>query len=400
MTSREFFRRYFFKTLLVIVVLQLAIILIVQNSNHAPKAIRDQISLIEGRTIMFNPLMNDTDKDPKDDLSIAELKDALHGQIQQIDRQLIYTPNKGFFGNDSIAYTISDGRKTSKPVFITIEVIENRPPIAQADSVSTYNGLTTPISVLANDVDKENDSLFVADFTLPKHGKLNKTNNVFFYTSTELTATNDQFEYKVSDGKSIKKTTVNIDIKSKSDKMYPWFTKDVGNNQIKGNAEKKNKRYNIAGAGADIWANNDAFTYMYQFQEGDFEIFTKVEHINAIDDYTKGGIMVREDLGKSSRHLFLALHAQLGTGVYQRKTINGQTLAFNKNQEILPPYYLKVKRQENKFTFSIAKDTNHWNEVYSTEFNLPNRIYLGLVCCSHNTNQMASVEYSNTSIRN
>ncbi len=399
MTSREFFRRYFLKTLLVLIAIQMVIITIVQYSNHRPKALRDETSVIEGRTVKINPLENDTDKDIDNQLSIAFFNSVQHGKIEQDGRLLIYTPEKGFFGQDSILYTITDGKKTSQPAVVFIEVIENLPPTANPDSLKTYPGILTPVFVLSNDADKEQDSLFVSDFTQPKHGSLSLENNTFYYTSTDPKATEDHFEYEVNDGKSAKKTNVHIALKPKNDALYPWFVQDVGNTQFKGKVDRIGDRFSITGSGADIWYARDAFAFMYQYLEGDFEISTKVEKVQVIDGYTKSGIMVREDLGESSRHLFMALNAQLGSAVYQREKTNWQSQGFAKNDKILPPYWLKMKRQENHFTFFIAKDGRSWEEVYQTDFDLPNRVFVGLLSCSHNHNREATVEYSHVNLK-
>ena len=395
MTRREFFKQHFLKLLLIFIILQLGIITIVQKQNHKPVAVKDEKSVIEGRQLKISPLFNDTDKDKDDKLVIASIKQPLHGKAEFTERLITYIPSKGFFGNDSMEYTISDGDKESKAGIIRISVIENLPPNTQDDKVTLYNGSLAQISVLKNDKDKENDSLYITEYTSPGLGVLKQKGNLLFYSANSPKAATDSFQYTISDGKSIsRKTTVHINIKAKTDAMYPWLVQDVGNTAIKGKVEKKGNKYIVFGSGADVWWQKDAFTYMYQYVSGDFEISTRVNNIEATEDHAKSGIMVRKSLDQSSEHVFLALNYKMGISSYQRSKFNGQSASFKKVKNIYAPYWLKLKRKGTTFSFEISKDNKTWEEISQIESDLPEDIYLGLVTCSHKNNEVAKNTYS------
>ena len=125
MTLREFLKYHLLKVLLGLVVLQLIILTIVQNYNHRPGAMADNVEILEDNTLKISPITNDSDKDKEDELTIKNFSSPLFGKIEQKSNSLYYTPNKDFFGADSLTYTITDGKKESKPAKILINVIKN-----------------------------------------------------------------------------------------------------------------------------------------------------------------------------------------------------------------------------------------------------------------------------------
>jgi VCBS repeat-containing protein len=76
--------------------------------NDAPVAAADSGSTNQGTPVLLNVLANDTDVDG-DALTIAAVGGAANGTVQILNGQVRYAPNSGFTGNDSFAYTVSDG---------------------------------------------------------------------------------------------------------------------------------------------------------------------------------------------------------------------------------------------------------------------------------------------------
>jgi VCBS repeat-containing protein len=76
--------------------------------NDAPVAVADSGSTNEGTPVLLNVLANDSDVDG-DPLTISAVGQAANGTVQILNGQVRYAPNAGFVGQDSFAYTISDG---------------------------------------------------------------------------------------------------------------------------------------------------------------------------------------------------------------------------------------------------------------------------------------------------
>ncbi|KAI3966935.1 hypothetical protein MKX01_017586 [Papaver californicum] len=78
----------------------------VYSSEYFPKAYNDAVSVWEDESVSFDALGNDYFAGGT--ANIVESSMPLHGSLLQYGRLFRYTPYKGFFGNDSFSYTISD----------------------------------------------------------------------------------------------------------------------------------------------------------------------------------------------------------------------------------------------------------------------------------------------------
>jgi len=96
MTLREFMRFHLLKVLLIFVGIQVGIVAIIQNYNHPPHAWPDRVSMIEGRRIEITPLLNDSDKDVEDVITLLSFTTPAHGSVEQKEKMFYYTPGKGF----------------------------------------------------------------------------------------------------------------------------------------------------------------------------------------------------------------------------------------------------------------------------------------------------------------
>ncbi|REL28146.1 tandem-95 repeat protein [Thalassotalea euphylliae] len=136
----------------------------VNAANNAPQALDDSVT-VEQNSIdnPVNVLANDSDIDG-DELVVSSAA-ANHGHVVILaNGALNYTPEQSFHGEDTIAYSISDGKGGSASASVKVTVSEkpvNKAPIAVDDSVTISTINTTTIDVLANDSDPENDELSV-----------------------------------------------------------------------------------------------------------------------------------------------------------------------------------------------------------------------------------------------
>lgn len=399
MTLREFWRYHFLKVLLILVVIQIGVIAFIQNYNHKPVAVRDIGKVIENRKLKISPLLNDTDKDENTELSIASFAQPEHGTVEQRGNLLYYSPAKNFFGSDSIQYIVGDGKKTSKPNYISIEVTENLPPEVVPDTVTVYAGKTIFISPLGNDSDLEEDSIFISEFTQAEKGTLIKEKNGFYYTAPKGSATVEKFTYKASDWKSTSEpTSVLIKIQSSSEALYPWMAMDIGNTALKGTSEKTENGYTLTASGADIWGNADAFQFMYQYVEGDCEFIAKVESIEGTEGWVKAGIMVRENLSPGAKCSFVVLSNSNGATVHQRLEQNDGMQGTDKHPEGVAPYWVKLQRKGNEFSYSFSENGANWTVMETFQNPMSENVYIGVVCTSHNNEELATIEYSHLKI--
>ena len=78
------------------------------TKNTPPVAKKDKVKTKYETEITIDVLKNDSDKD-EDKLTIISYTDPENGTVENVDGELLYTPNDKFSGKDSFEYTISDG---------------------------------------------------------------------------------------------------------------------------------------------------------------------------------------------------------------------------------------------------------------------------------------------------
>jgi regulation of enolase protein 1 (concanavalin A-like superfamily) len=395
MNLREFMRFHLLKTLLLLVAIQIAIVAIIQNFNHRPQALPDHVSMIEGRSIKITPLSNDFDKDENDKLAISKVSTPFHGSLKQNGNLIYYTPVKEYTGIDSFEYRISDGRKESKSTWITILVNKNLKPVTSRDSVETFCKESIIIDVLKNDHDREGDSIFIRGYSKPIYGHLKVLDNKIVYFSDAATARTDSFLYVISDGKSNSDSAaVIIDVRSKNYPGYPWFSCDVGDAAKSGSLTSLNKTFIITASGSDIWNNNDGFHFVYQYVDGDCEFYTKVESLEGNHEWAKSGIMIRESLDGGSKNAFIGVTNKNGVTSQQRLNNNDPAEDGKRIAEVKAPYWIKMNRKGNKFSYYISANAGKWELLSSADIPMNRNVYIGFALTSHDNNEICKAVYS------
>ena len=174
----------------------------ITNINDPPTAIDDTESVVEDSiNNQIEVLVNDYDTDG-DLLSVTSITQPLHGSVTFTASNVYYTPSPNYYGQDSLIYTINDGHSGTDTATVIITVTSaNDPPIAN-DDIATVNEDSTgnQLVVLGNDIDPENNPLFITSVTQPTHGT-SSTNGAFvFYTPSPNYHGSDAFVYSISDG--------------------------------------------------------------------------------------------------------------------------------------------------------------------------------------------------------
>lgn len=400
MEVREFFRKHLMKVFFVFIVLQLAIFGFVQSRNHRPEAIADHLDVIEGRNAKVSPLKNDADKDQKDTLSLSTVSQPQHGTIDQKRNVIFYTPNKGFTGKDSVSYTITDGKKESKRAFIVFQVLENRAPFTNPDNAVVYAGGTTAIYALDNDEDLEKDSLVITETTKPLYGEVSVSENKIFYTASNSAVSADSFYYTVSDGKSSsKKTSVKIIIPQKSNPCYPWLSMDIGDVLKPGKVVCNNTSMTIQASGTDIWNNTDGFYFTYQMISGDFEISAKIESLEGPHEWTKSGLMLRENLDAASKNVFVGLTTKNGITSQARTASRESSENGERKSELKAPYWIKMSRERDSIKLVTSADGISWQKLEGGILPFAENVYVGFAVTSHDNNSMCKTTISNYKLK-
>ena len=183
--------------------------LTVTSVNDAPQSSDDAYFTNEDESLAVESvdgvLANDADIDG--DVLRAVLEGAAsNGTVNlEEDGGFTYTPNPGFSGLDSFSYVTNDGKTSSTPSTVTIDVGSvNDAPIANADQFSTDEDVTlvaANVSVLSNDTDADGDALTATIQQEPANGDLTlNTDGTFTYVPNPNFSGTDSFVYIASDG--------------------------------------------------------------------------------------------------------------------------------------------------------------------------------------------------------
>ena len=119
------------------------------------------------------------------------------------DGTFTYTPPEGFVGEDSFAYTTSDGQDgVSSESAMAVIAVTNALPALGDDTATTHMGdPVSGIDVLANDADPDGDAFAIDSFLYEGDGTLIQNDDgTFTYTPPEGFVGEESFAYTTSDG--------------------------------------------------------------------------------------------------------------------------------------------------------------------------------------------------------
>jgi len=183
------------------------------TGNHAPVANASLLTTDENTSITGTLSAMDADGDA---LTYAIAANASMGTATITNPAtgvFTYVPNKDAVGKDSFSFTVNDGRVSSDPATVSIEILKvNTPPVAADLTVNVDENTTLDARVTATDAD--GDPLSYAVVSGPLHGTLDlAVDGGFSYTPASGFYGADSFTFKAGDGTDDSNTaTVTISV--------------------------------------------------------------------------------------------------------------------------------------------------------------------------------------------
>ncbi len=180
------------------------------------------------------------------------------------------------------------------------------------------------------------------------------------------------------------------------------FTKagDVGGPAIKGATEfdAATGQYRITGAGANMWAKEDQFQYVWREISGNVAVTATVEFLGQGNEHRKGGIMLRQTLDTDSPYLDLVIHGNGMPGIQWRNAKGDITNGFDVPFDGPAKHKLKLVRQGASVTVWIAKGGEALKEIGHTQVQLGNPVMVGLAVCSHAADKSETLVFSDVTV--
>lgn len=182
----------------------------VKDVNDVPICLDVSLQTHNDETGQVDPACVDKEGDK---LNYFIVDQPAHGTASATNRKLQYEPQAAYSGSDSFTYKTNDGIADSNVATVNVTVSSaNGAPIAENQSVVTFEDVAIDIRLIGNDPDQDPLTYFVVNG--PSHGT--------FEDSTYIPAANfngdDSFTYQVNDGElSSNIATVTITVKPVND---------------------------------------------------------------------------------------------------------------------------------------------------------------------------------------
>jgi len=180
-------------------------------TNHPPKANAQSVTTSEDTIVTIALTASDEDNDT---LQFIVTSGTLHGTLSGTAPNLTYTPEVNYHGTDSFKFKVNDSTTDSAEATVTITVtpVNDAPVAADDTAMTTQNGATININVLANDTDVDGDTLSIQSVTAPAHGSATINNDTIEYKPPTDFSGTVQFDYTASDGHATDTATITVTV--------------------------------------------------------------------------------------------------------------------------------------------------------------------------------------------
>lgn len=354
----------------------------------------------------------------------------------------------------------SDSAKLAKSGYAYIEEYFNE--LVEDVVAENYEAKNPTVNINLKDntlLDEGKSITVTANASANNGGSINK---VEFYNGAEkiATVTSAPYKYTISglkdgtysisvrafdnEGNATQSNTAKLHVNATSG-SGEWTSKDIGSPAIKGTASLENGVLTVKGAGklgksegcvsgTDLAnAKTDDFQFVYQEQEGDVELVTKLESFTAVDNHTFNGVMFRESLAADAAAVGLGLsmvkinettvwsaymvnRAKTGANMSEiSETIDSAESAEKagipivtdlnfKSGNTFHGVWFKLSREGNDFTGYVSEDGLVWKKVGTLTVSLPDKAYIGFAVdankVANELENYATAEFSNIKLNN
>lgn len=176
----------------------------------------------------------------------------------------------------------------------------------------------------------------------------------------------------------------------------PWRDASIGVT-LPGNVNVTNGSFELTGAGLDFWANADNGYFVYQPMVGNGLIQARITGVQYTDPWAKAGLTFRESLATGARNVMF--EATGGNGMaYQSRTNTGGDSFFFSGPYVGTPYWARIARSGNVFTFWSSPDGVAWSLNGTVTNAMSTNTLVGMVVSSRNNTVYNTSSFDNVSL--
>lgn len=155
--------------------------------------------------------------------------------------------------------------------------------------------------------------------------------------------------------------------------------------------------YRVTGGGANIWANTDAFQFVWKTVSGDISITADVHFVGeGAVAHRKAALMIRQNLEPGSAYADVALHGDGLTSLQYRPVADAPTQEIR--SELKAPLRIRIERRGDTFTLFAGAPGEELKASGPATVALQDPVYVGLAMCSHDANVLETAVFANVKI--
>ena len=175
---------------------------------------------------------------------------------------------------------------------------------------------------------------------------------------------------------------------------------DAGGPAIRGSAEfdAASGQYRITGSGANIWAKQDQFQYVWRDMTGNFAVTATVRFLGTGTEHRKAGIIVRQSLDADATYADVVMHGNGMPGLQWRSRQGEDTNTFDPPFDGPGTFKIKLVRNGVRVFLYTAKEGAELKEIAHTEVSFRNPVLVGIGVCSHQADASTTAIFSNVSV--
>ena len=177
----------------------------------------------------------------------------------------------------------------------------------------------------------------------------------------------------------------------------PWAWADVGSPQRAGSADWASGTFTVNAAGADIGANADQFTFVYQTLDGDGEIVARVADLERTHPWAKAGLMIRDELTAKAKYAGAFVTAEKGSYLQYRLATGSNTTQVS-GESGKAPQWLRLSRKGQTFTAAVSADGVNWTTIGSEAVYLNRLAFAGLAVTSRSWRVSTTASFTDTEV--
>ena len=176
---------------------------------------------------------------------------------------------------------------------------------------------------------------------------------------------------------------------------------DIGNPAKKGSAEfdAANSQYKITGSGANMWAKQDQFQYVWREISGNFTVTATLRFLGEGNEHRKAGIMVRQSPDTDATYADVVIHGNGMPALQWRSKQGEDTNTFDLPFDGPGTFNIKLVRTGVRIFMYVGKGNAEPKEIAHTEVSFRDPVLVGLVVCSHQADAAETVIFSNVAVQ-